>query len=73
MTNLIFENTKTISLYKTCEAFPDVEVKDLGVVEVKADDGSRSVTVEVVSPFCLKGDVWKYATTGSFHNSFLYI
>ncbi|CBN79734.1 conserved unknown protein [Ectocarpus siliculosus] len=49
LTNLIYENTRTISSYKSCEAFPEVDVKAIGATEVKAAGGARSVTVDVVS------------------------
>lgn len=51
LTNLIYQNTKTITSYKSCDAFPEVDVKELGSVDVKAADGSSSVTVGVVSVF----------------------
>lgn len=60
LTNLIYENTRTISSYKSCDSFPEVDVKTLGAVNVGADDGSRSVTVEVVSITC---DVQYYSRT----------
>nr|AIQ80989.1 UDP-glucose pyrophosphorylase/phosphoglucomutase [Saccharina japonica] len=49
LTNLIYENTKSISAYKSCEAFPEVDVAVLGPVGVTSSDGSRSVVVDVVS------------------------
>ncbi|CAN0281684.1 unnamed protein product, partial [Ectocarpus sp. 13 AM-2016] len=49
LTNLIYENTRTISSYKSCEAFPEVDVKAIGATEVKAAGGARPVTVDVVS------------------------
>ena len=49
LTNLIYENTKSIAAYKSCEAFPEVDVTVLGPVGVTSSDGSRSVVVDVVS------------------------
>lgn len=48
LTNLIFENTKSIAKYASCDSFPEVDVSQLGATVVKAGDGSRQVTVEVV-------------------------
>jgi len=48
LTNLIYANTQTISTVNMCEAFPDIDISQLGETRVEAKDGSAVVAVEVV-------------------------
>ncbi|KAJ0396037.1 hypothetical protein P43SY_008311 [Pythium insidiosum] len=47
VTNEIFNNTKVISSFNIAQEFPDVDTTKVGKTTVAADDGSRSVVIEV--------------------------
>ncbi|CAM9253118.1 unnamed protein product [Choristocarpus tenellus] len=49
LTNLIYTNTSSISQYKTCSSFPEIDVSQTGTAVVKSKDESSAVVVEVVS------------------------
>lgn len=48
LTNLIYANTQTISTIHMCEAFPDVDISQVGETLIEAKDGSAMVAVEVI-------------------------
>lgn len=49
MTDLIYEITKTITSFQSCDALPAVAIEAEGSIEITAADGSRAVVVDVVS------------------------
>ncbi|GAX13287.1 phosphoglucomutase [Fistulifera solaris] len=49
VTDEIYANTCTIKSYKICKDFPTIDVSIPGITNVKADDGSSEVNVEVIS------------------------
>lgn len=48
MTDMIFENTKTITSYSMATDFPSIDITTAGSTTVKSDDGYSEVTVEVI-------------------------
>ncbi|CAN0414919.1 unnamed protein product, partial [Discosporangium mesarthrocarpum] len=49
VTDMIFDLTKSITTYKTCPSFPDMDLAGVGTSVVASDDGFTSVVVEVIS------------------------
>lgn len=49
LTDAIYEITRTIKSIKICEAFPDIDVSQLGSTRVFSADGTQSVVVDVIS------------------------
>jgi phosphoglucomutase len=49
LTDAIYENTTTISGYKICQDFPEIDITSIGSTTVQSDDGTEDVTVEVIS------------------------
>mmetsp|Transcript_18912 Transcript_18912/g.26624 ORF Transcript_18912/g.26624 Transcript_18912/m.26624 type:complete len:1061 (+) Transcript_18912:70-3252(+) len=48
LTNTIYENTTTIKEYKMCCELPDIDITSAGQNTFSSDDGSSSVTIEVI-------------------------
>jgi len=48
LTDMIFENTKSITSYEICSDFPEIDVTKVGATVVSSDDGYSSVVVEVI-------------------------
>lgn len=47
VTDEIYDNTCKIASYKICNAFPTIDLSTPGITNVKADDGSIEVNIEV--------------------------
>ena len=48
LTDMIYENTTTITSYSICSDFPEIDISAAGITTVSAADGFSEVTVEVI-------------------------
>eukprot|EP00607_Mallomonas_marina_P006851 CAMPEP_0182427642 /NCGR_PEP_ID=MMETSP1167-20130531/18941_1 /TAXON_ID=2988 /ORGANISM="Mallomonas Sp, Strain CCMP3275" /LENGTH=1069 /DNA_ID=CAMNT_0024610023 /DNA_START=62 /DNA_END=3271 /DNA_ORIENTATION=- len=49
LTNAIYDVTKTITSYKICESFPDIDLASCGSQVIQSGDGSLRVAIDVIS------------------------
>lgn len=49
LTNEIYELTKTITSFKICQEFPDIDISREGTITICSGDNSRQVSVDILS------------------------
>lgn len=59
MTDLIYEITKTISSFQSCNDLPDVGISTLGSTPYVSEDGSRALVIDVVSSVAVHVELLK--------------